>query len=66
MIYEALDKVFRIYNKEGFVIWTIHADSEFKFMKETMKELDINVNLASAQEHQPDIERAIRVIKERN
>ena len=65
LLYEAMDHVFRVYNKAGYNIKYLHVDPEFKFMTETMKELDVTVNLTTAQEHQPEIERAIRVIKER-
>ena len=62
---KGFDNVFRIYNKAGFRITELHVDPEFKFLKEVMKDIDIELNCSSAQEHVPDIERSIRVIKER-
>ena len=64
LLYKAMDHVFSVYNKAGYNIKYLHVDPEFKFMTETMKELNVTVNLTAAQEHQPEIERAIRVIKE--
>ena len=61
----AFDTVFRIYNKAGFVISNLFVDPEFKFLEDTMTDIDINMNYCSAQEHVPEIERSIRVIKER-
>ena len=59
LLYEAMDRVFRVYNKAGFNIKYLHVDPEFKFMTETMKELDVTVNLTAAQEHQPEVERGV-------
>ena len=71
-------RVFDLYNKADFIIKWIHVDPEFEFMKDTMKQLDIelslnkdsddqkpDVNVMAAQEHVSDIEIAIIVIKER-
>ena len=62
----ALDTVFQIYNHAGFKITTIHCDNEFQpIMKEMEKIYGIRMNYANPQEHVPEIERSIRVIKER-
>ena len=61
----ALDNVFRIYNLNGFVISKMFADPEFVELKPTLADIDIELNCCSAQEHVPEIERSIRVIKER-
>ena len=61
----AFDNVFRIYNTAEFQIKMIHADPEFKIFKDDFADIDIELNCASAQEHVPDVERAIRTIKER-
>ena len=63
----ALDSVFRIYNNTGFRISIIKADQEFKPLLDTFdnKELGIQMNYASAQEHVPEAERNNRTIKER-
>ena len=60
----AFDNVFQIYNTAKFQIKTIHADPKFKIFKDDFTDIDINLNWASAQEHVPDVERAIRTIKE--
>ena len=70
--------LFDIYNKADFFIKRFHVDPEFEFMKDQMKQLDIelaldqdsderkpDINVMAAQEHVSDIERAICVIKER-
>ena len=40
-------------------------DPEFKHLEDTMTDIDIKMNYCSAQEHVPEIERSICVIKER-
>ena len=62
---KAFDTVFCIYNKAGFTIKTVFGDPEFDIMRDTFVDLDIDQNVASAQEHVPEIERAICLIKER-
>ena len=62
----ALDTVFQIYNQAGFKITTIHCDNEFQpIMKEMEKVYGVRMNYANPQEHVPEVERSIRVIKER-
>ena len=60
----AFDTVFCIYNKAGFTISTLFVDPELKFLEDTMTDIDITMNYSSAQEHVPEIERSICVIKE--
>ena len=62
---EAFDPTLLLYNKAGFTIKELHADPEFECIREEMEINDIKVNLTAAEEHQPDVERAIRTIKER-
>ena len=62
---KAFDTVFQVYNKAGFRISKVYGDPEFEMMRNTFIDLDIELNSASAQEHVPEVERAIRVIKER-
>ncbi len=62
---EAFNKVLRMYNQGGFMISKIFTDPEFKPIEEDMKENDIIMEYASAQEHVPDIEWTICTIKER-
>ena len=61
----ALDNVFRIYNVNRFVVTKMRADPEFEMLRDVMLDLDIELECCSAQEHVPEIERSIRVIKER-
>jgi hypothetical protein len=62
----ALDNVFHVYNMAGFKIKSIHCDNEYRsLMQELESSCEVKMNYASAQEHVPEIERSIRVIKER-
>ena len=61
----AFDNVFQLYNLHGFVITSIAADPEFEVLEKHMADIDIELNCCTAQEHVPQIERSIRVIKER-
>ena len=47
------------------MITDLFVDPEFKFLEDTMTDIDITMNYCSAQEHVPEIERSIQVIKER-
>ena len=63
---EALEYVSTTYNASGFRIKEIHCDREFVSMQEELeRRLAVIVNHTAAQEHQPDVERTIRTIKER-
>jgi hypothetical protein len=65
-ILEALQFVFPVYQAAGFTVKEIHCDREFASLQSKLeREYKVTVNLTSAQEHQPDVERAIRTIKER-
>ena len=62
----ALDNVFRVYNMAGFKIKSIHCDNEYRSLMQELESIyEVKMNYASAQEHVPEIERSIRVIKER-
>jgi hypothetical protein len=62
----ALDMVFHIYNRAGFKITAMHCDNKFQpIMKHMEGVYGLKINYASPQEHVPEIERSIRVIKER-
>jgi hypothetical protein len=66
-IFKAFKEIYQYYFQRGFHITVLHVDSEFaplKTMIETMPSCPIMVNLASANEHVPEIERRIRVLKE--
>ena len=67
LLCEAFDKTFRVYNKAGFRITKLHVDREFEVLEEAMMDEDNSIEMvyAAAQQHVPEIERMIRVIKER-
>jgi len=46
-------------------IHTLLADNEFQALKENLEELNIQVHVVTRNEHEPEIERQNRVIKER-
>jgi hypothetical protein len=54
-----------LYNNHGFCVETAMVDSEFAPSKADLLEMGIILNITSANEHVPEIERRIRVIKER-
>jgi hypothetical protein len=61
-----LDNIFRIYNRAGLKLITIYCDNEFQPLMGNLQNVyDVNINLANPQEHVPEAERNIRVIKER-
>jgi hypothetical protein len=65
-VLEALEYAFTDYKSAGFTIKEIHCDREFQSIKLALeRDCQVLVNLASTQEHQPDVERALRTIKER-
>ena len=62
----ALETVFGIYNRAGFSIKTIHCDNEFQPLVHPLtNEFGIGINYSNPQEHVPEAERNIRVVKER-
>ena len=64
--YKAIDNVFRIYNKAGFTISTIHCDVEFRpLLEKVMDNLDITCDFAPQGDHVPEAERNNRTIGER-
>jgi hypothetical protein len=66
-IFKAFKEIYQYYLQRGFRITVLHADGEFaplKILIESMPGGPV-VNLASANEHVPEIERRIRVVKER-
>ena len=66
-IFKAFKEHYVYYLQRGFRIVTVHADGEFAPLKPLIEALPggPRVNLASANEHVPEPERKIRVIKER-
>ena len=66
-IFRAFKVVFKIYLQRGFRVTDINVDGEFAPIKPLRQGMPggPKVNLASASEHIPEIERRIRVVKER-
>ena len=66
-IFAAFKSIFMYYLQKGFQVITVTADNEFAPFAELMYELPgaPSLNLTSANEHEPYIERRIRVVKER-
>ncbi|KMZ58833.1 hypothetical protein ZOSMA_7339G00010, partial [Zostera marina] len=66
-VFEAFKKLYTMYIQRGFRITVVHVDGEFDKLKTLIESLPggPRVNLASANEHVPEIERRIRVVKER-
>ncbi len=58
-----LERVFRIYGTAGFIMQTALMDMEFKKLKDKLP--NVILNTTAAQEHVGEIERKIRVVKER-
>ena len=61
---KTMKSVIRSYTVRGFNVVLVHVDIQFKAMKDRGL-LGIGVNVVSREEHVPDIECLIRVIKER-
>jgi hypothetical protein len=66
-VFKAFKEMYQYYFQHGFHIKTVHADSEFAPLQPLIESMTGGpmVNLASANEHVPEIERRIRVVKER-
>mmetsp|Transcript_36183 Transcript_36183/g.51177 ORF Transcript_36183/g.51177 Transcript_36183/m.51177 type:complete len:412 (+) Transcript_36183:1053-2288(+) len=66
-IFTAFKPIYGFYRRRGFRITTVHADNEFGPLQELINDMPAgpSMNLASAREHVPEIERRIRVVKER-
>jgi hypothetical protein len=66
-IFKAFKEIYQYYLQRGFHITVVHADSEFAPLKPLIESIPGRpmVNLASANEHVPEIKRRIRVVRER-
>jgi hypothetical protein len=66
-IFKAFKEMYQYYIQRSFHITTVHADDEFAPLNTLIESMPGGpmVNLASANEHIPEIERIIRVVKER-
>jgi hypothetical protein len=65
-IFEAFKETYQYYLQRCFHTTMVHADGEFAHLKPLIESMSGGpmVNLASANEHVPEIERRIRVVKE--
>jgi hypothetical protein len=65
-IFMAFKEIYQYYLQRGFRITTVHADGEFAPLKVLIESLPGGplVNLASPDEHVPEIKRRIQVGKE--
>jgi hypothetical protein len=66
-IFEAFEAIYKFYLNRGFHIVIVHADGEFAPLQALIHAMTNGpqVNLTSCSEHVPEIERRIRVVKER-
>jgi hypothetical protein len=66
-IFKSFKEMYQYYLQRGFHSKTVHADSKFAPVKPLIESMPGGpmVNLASANEQVPEIERRIRVVKER-
>jgi hypothetical protein len=66
-IFKAFKEIYQYYLQSGFHITVVHADGEFAPLKPLTESIPGGpvVNLANASEHVPEVERRIRVVKER-
>ena len=62
---EGIKSVFEIYMSAGFRVRHVLVDGEFEHLRQSCTTMGSNLNTISANEHVPDIERMIRVVKER-
>ena len=66
VLYSAVDKILRFYNGASFRIKQINCDQEFKPLMDPIKdEMEVDMNYANAQDHEPTAERNNRTIGER-
>lgn len=64
-IYACFKRVINTYKKRGFIIQHILPDFEFQPLAHRLLTLGAELNTATAQEYVPEVERVIRVVKER-
>ena len=65
VLIQACERVFNIYTRRGFKIETMLMDMQFNPIRDAIMKRGVTLNPTSAKEHVADIERFIRVIKER-
>jgi hypothetical protein len=66
-IFAAFKEIYKYYLQRGFRITEVHADNEMQSLRALIADMPRGptINLASADEHVPEIERKIRIVKER-
>jgi len=60
-----LMNIINLYRRRGFVINVIHCDREFLALQQSDLAQHIDFNVVAMNEHVPEVERQIRVVKER-
>ena len=55
----------KLYSARGFRVHTLNGDYEFEAMRGDLMDGGVHLNAAAKDEHVPEIERSIRVVKER-
>jgi Reverse transcriptase (RNA-dependent DNA polymerase)/Zinc knuckle len=65
VVLRAVQQVQQIYAKRGFKLDTLVLDGEFESLRPKLAEMAITLNVTSRDEHVPEAERRIRVLKER-
>lgn len=65
-IFKAFKEIYQFYLKRGFRITTVHVDGKFAPLQALIQAMPggPRVNLASTNEHVPEIKRRVRVVKE--
>jgi hypothetical protein len=61
----AVQRIINVYTTRGFTITWILTDRAFEHLRPVLERLNVHLNTTSANEHVPEVERFIRVIKER-
>jgi hypothetical protein len=64
-IMSAIKHVVALYSKRGFRVSDAHTDNKFEPMRADLMDANVNLNVASNNEHVPEIERHIRTVKDR-
>lgn len=68
VIFQGFKDIYQKYLQRGFRIGVVHVDGELESVKAQIESMPYGpiVNVTSANEHVPEIERRIRVVKERS
>jgi Reverse transcriptase (RNA-dependent DNA polymerase)/Zinc knuckle len=65
VVLKAIQQIKQIYAKRGFNLHTLVMDGEFECLRPSLAAMSVTLNITSRDEHVPEAERRIRVIKER-